>query len=103
MSDDSHFRPWFRPKTFGPGMTPATWQGWVAVLVFIALLIGTTLLADPATIKPRDTETFIHTKAALGLSAVRLSRLALFGLLAAEIAAFVLFCRRMGAPVRPLD
>lgn len=25
---------WFRPKRFGFGATPVTWQGWVATLVF---------------------------------------------------------------------
>jgi len=96
-------RPWFRPKTFGIGMTPATWQGWVALLVFVALLLGTTLLADPDTLKPRNTAVFIQTKAVLGLTAIHLPRLAMFGIMAAEVAAFLLFCRWASAPMKPLD
>jgi hypothetical protein len=103
MSDDGVYRPWFRPKTFGIGMTPATWQGWIATLVFIALFVGTTLLADPGTVKPRGAMTFIHTKAALGLGAIHLPPPAMFGVLAVEVVVFLLFCRRMSAPVRPLD
>lgn len=29
---------WFKRKRFGWGWTPATWQGWTVVLVFIVLL-----------------------------------------------------------------
>ena len=35
---------WFRPKRFGWGLTPVTWQGWVYVLVWIAVLLGAYLL-----------------------------------------------------------
>jgi 4-hydroxybenzoate polyprenyltransferase len=33
---------WFRPKAFGYGATPATWQGWLVTLgyVVLAALIG---------------------------------------------------------------
>jgi len=31
---------WFKPKQFGLGATPSTWEGWVATGVFIASLIG---------------------------------------------------------------
>ena len=30
-------RSWFRPKAFGYGATPTTWQGWLAVAAFLAL------------------------------------------------------------------
>lgn len=29
---------WFKNKTYGWGWTPATWQGWVVVLVFLGLM-----------------------------------------------------------------
>ena len=29
---------WFEEKTFGFGITPVTWQGWVYVLLFITVL-----------------------------------------------------------------
>lgn len=30
---------WFRAKLYGWGWTPARWQGWVTLLVFIALVV----------------------------------------------------------------
>jgi hypothetical protein len=30
---------WFKAKRYGWGWTPVTWQGWVAVLVYVAILI----------------------------------------------------------------
>ncbi|OAN65660.1 hypothetical protein [Sphingomonas sp. TDK1] len=38
---------WFKPKAFGYGATPATWQGWLVVVLFV-LLVGVILhLAMP--------------------------------------------------------
>lgn len=28
---------WFKPKSFGYGATPITWQGWAVVVAFVAL------------------------------------------------------------------
>lgn len=28
---------WFRPRTFGYGATPTTWQGWLVVAAFLAV------------------------------------------------------------------
>ena len=36
--------PWFRRKTFGYGWTPASWEGWVATLLFVLACIG---ISDP--------------------------------------------------------
>lgn len=30
---------WFKRKAFGWGWTPATWQGWLVILVFMAIFI----------------------------------------------------------------
>jgi hypothetical protein len=42
-------RPWFRPKEFGYGATPITWEGWLATLLFVLLVVATTgyLTPDP--------------------------------------------------------
>ena len=38
-------RPWFRPKRHGYGTgLPIAWQGWVMLLVHIALITGVTVL-----------------------------------------------------------
>jgi acyl-CoA synthetase (AMP-forming)/AMP-acid ligase II len=31
---------WFKPKTFGYGATPATWQGWSVMAVYAAVIAG---------------------------------------------------------------
>lgn len=31
---------WFKPKTFGWGLTPVTWQGWIYTLVWAVALLG---------------------------------------------------------------
>ena len=31
---------WFKPKRFGWGLTPVSWQGWIYVLIWILLLLG---------------------------------------------------------------
>jgi hypothetical protein len=31
---------WFKPRRFGYGATPVTWQGWVLVLVCLAIVAG---------------------------------------------------------------
>jgi hypothetical protein len=35
---------WFKPKTYGYGATPATWEGWALVLGHAALVVGCVLL-----------------------------------------------------------
>ena len=34
---------WFKPKRYGYGATPATWEGWVATMVAILLVVGSIL------------------------------------------------------------
>lgn len=31
---------WFKEKSYGWGWTPATWEGWVVVLLFILAVVG---------------------------------------------------------------
>jgi hypothetical protein len=33
-------RYWFRQKTHGFGATPTTWEGWLASLVFLVVVLG---------------------------------------------------------------
>jgi hypothetical protein len=40
--EDAAMSAWFRPKRYGYGATPATWQGWVLTLGFVAALFGIT-------------------------------------------------------------
>jgi hypothetical protein len=38
---------WFKRKLYGWGWTPATWQGWLAVLVYLLVVVGLALCLDP--------------------------------------------------------
>lgn len=31
---------WFKAKTYGWGWTPATWEGWVVVAVYVGLVVA---------------------------------------------------------------
>jgi hypothetical protein len=33
---------WFKPKTYGYGATPVTWQGWLVTFATLAFLVGLT-------------------------------------------------------------
>jgi hypothetical protein len=33
-------KPWFRPKLYGYGFTPVSWEGWLTVAVFTAALVA---------------------------------------------------------------
>lgn len=41
-------RGWFGPKAFGWGVSPASWEGWLATAVMILAMIGAGLIIDPA-------------------------------------------------------
>lgn len=32
---------WFGPKAVGFGATPKSWEGWLATVIFLAVLLGT--------------------------------------------------------------
>ena len=38
---------WFKPKRFGYGVTPATWEGWLVTVLFADPLATHRLIADP--------------------------------------------------------
>jgi peptidoglycan/LPS O-acetylase OafA/YrhL len=35
---------WFKPKNYGFGATPITWQGWALVGVYVAIVVAATLM-----------------------------------------------------------
>jgi hypothetical protein len=36
--------PWFKPRSFGYGATPITWQGWVITIATMAIVVFSSLL-----------------------------------------------------------
>jgi hypothetical protein len=41
---------WFRPKRYGYGATPNTWQGWLFTFGFVALIAVVSVLLEPGQI-----------------------------------------------------
>jgi Ca2+/Na+ antiporter len=39
-------RGWFGPKTFGWGAQPTGWQGWVVILLFVLVMMGSSLVPE---------------------------------------------------------
>src|SRR5690606_33838863 len=38
---------WFRPKKFGFGAVPSTWQGWVLGIVYVVVLVAVSVMLVP--------------------------------------------------------
>lgn len=38
---------WFKPKAFGYGATPVTWQGWAVMALYVALVLAIVHFAVP--------------------------------------------------------
>jgi len=56
-------RHWFRPKSYGYGMTPITWEGWFATAGFVLLLLLSgwiNNIFDPAIIDFKDIGRFVY-------------------------------------------
>ncbi len=68
---------WFKRKLYGWGWTPARWQGWVVLLVFIALLFWNFFRLDADshsvsdTIRPFIIQTFLLVALLIGLCLVK--------------------------------
>lgn len=43
---------WFKRKTYGWGWTPATWQGWVLIALYVGLLIAISIIFHPDSSNP---------------------------------------------------
>ena len=54
---------WFRPKTFGWGLTPVCWQGWVYTAIWCSVMVGPFVLLIS---RHRWLEGFIWLAASLG-------------------------------------
>ncbi|MSU60419.1 MAG: hypothetical protein EXS52_00700 [Candidatus Staskawiczbacteria bacterium] len=60
---------WFKRKLYGWGWTPATWQGWLIIVMFIAYLIWNAIVLDhnPSPTTAETTWFFVKTVLAVGL------------------------------------
>lgn len=46
---------WFRTKTYGWGWTPATWQGWLVIAVYVLFVVVILQQLDTVTHSASDT------------------------------------------------
>ena len=67
---------WFRPKTYGYGATPSSWQGWLAVAAFIAVeaLLAWLLLGFEEEPRTGRLLAFLAISAVLVVGFMRLSK-----------------------------
>ncbi len=49
---------WFKRKLYGWGWTPVTWQGWLAVVIYIAFLVSAALIFDDPSLGSRSVVVF---------------------------------------------
>lgn len=49
---------WFKAKKYGYGWTPATWEGWVVLAIFLGLVFLNIWMVDPAS---SDREVLVQT------------------------------------------
>jgi uncharacterized membrane protein YhdT len=45
---------WFKRKVFGWGWTPARWQGWVTLILFIVLIVGNAYRTNAQSLSTSD-------------------------------------------------
>jgi O-antigen/teichoic acid export membrane protein len=43
---------WFKPKRYGYGAMPVTWQGWLVILVYTVIVAGCALLVLATRLSP---------------------------------------------------
>jgi hypothetical protein len=45
---------WFKRKKYGWGWTPSTWQGWLVIAIYLALVFGIVCSAEVAGVSDYD-------------------------------------------------
>jgi hypothetical protein len=95
MSEPPPDGAWFRPKRFGWGFTPATWQGWAVIVVFAVVLSATLLQLKPHAPGLQGWLAAMSDKSDNDLS-VLLARPDVIGEVLAEVCAFLVVVRLTG-------
>jgi hypothetical protein len=94
---------WFRRRRFGYGYSVASWQGVLATVVFVAILLVTVFAGDPNTARPSSLPVFLRMKTMLGLGDTHLPVPVMLVLILTEIAAFLGLIWWTSRPVKSLD
>lgn len=58
MSDKKHY--WFKRRRYGYGWIPTTWQGWVVILTYIAIIFLLTLILGWDNTEPDTQELVLY-------------------------------------------
>lgn len=64
---------WFKAKLFGWGWVPATWQGWLVIVIYVALLIFFAKTIDETSSNREVMFTFILPATLLTLTFFRIA------------------------------
>ena len=103
MSEAHDPRPWFRPKVFGLGWTPISWQGWAATPVFVLVVAATQVILPE---RPHALAAFpwlAGLRHDLGVPQAGLGVEVTIAALLVEIAVFLAVAWWTSRPTRPLD
>ena len=60
MNNDKNRRYWFKRRRYGYGWIPVTWQGWAAVLVFLAVVLSGVIALKDTSNNALSAEAFIY-------------------------------------------
>ena len=52
---------WFTPKNYGNGFYPSSWQGWLIILIALALICAAFYLSNPFEDKTTDELSHINS------------------------------------------
>lgn len=64
---------WFKRKIYGWGWTPVTWQGWLATVLYVALLVAFALTIDDNSPTREVMFTFVLPAVLLTVAFIRLA------------------------------
>jgi hypothetical protein len=66
---------WFKPKTYGYGAVPTTWEGWAVVATYVAILticvVAATIRAEPLAARISAIAAVIIATVAMTITVVR--------------------------------
>jgi uncharacterized membrane protein len=58
---------WFKPKTFGYGAVPTTWEGWTVVAIYTLVIFGCVIAM---TVRKESFATFVSSMAMIAVATV---------------------------------
>lgn len=72
-AEDNPQHYWFKRKLFGWGWTPVTWQGWLVIIIYVALVLAAALTIDDDSSQREVVFTFIIPVVLLTLLMIKIA------------------------------